>query len=485
MARRAFGDDDRAEQLRFSCHIAQDADDHVHLVTDRNRRQPLEPGNAEPQRRVGPENDDSVGAVRMAGIRKPAAGQLGAHGAKHFGRRGPHRELDRTLVQRVLDRRRAHQRVADIDFAEQPGRDDAVQALQARRRVPGNRAWIDQAAGSTRPRRDEEFGGCQLVELADDAVACGACQAQRRDQRRHADDHAQHRQCHTPRPRKDAGQRFVEQVLCADARARHGSARRLRRCIGGRFAANFDDIARLRLGQCAIDDVHSAARAARHVLVMRDDRQGQPVRVEFREEIEDGGRTLGVQVAGGLVAEQQAGRADQRTCDGHALPLAARQLARQEVGPVCQPHPLDRRHRPLATATQRLVAVDLGQHDVFQHAAVRQQVERLEDEADAAASQAGPLVVGQTGRVDAVDEVSPAGRCVEATDDVQQGRLAGARRASDRQPVAAVKRQVDIHQRVHRRIGAVLPADAAQLEHLLWSFERRQLHFALAPLSSL
>jgi uncharacterized membrane protein len=37
-----------------------------------------------------------------------------------------------------------------------------------------DRPGVDRAGRGARPRRDEEFGRCQLVELADDAIAGGA-----------------------------------------------------------------------------------------------------------------------------------------------------------------------------------------------------------------------------------------------------------------------------------------------------------------------
>ena len=48
-----------------------------------------------------------------------------------------------------------------------------------------------------------------------------------------------------------------------------------------------------------------------------------------------------VQVAGGLVGQQQARPADQRAGDGDALLLAARELVGQVVQPLAQPDLLE------------------------------------------------------------------------------------------------------------------------------------------------
>ena len=93
-----------------------------------------------------------------------------------------------------------------------------------------------------------------------------------------------------------------------------------------------------------------------------------------------------------------------------------------------------------------------------------EQVERLKDEAEQAPAQRRELVLVALGDVLAVEQVAPGGRPVQAADDVQQRRLARARRADDRDRVAALDDEVDAAQREHRRIGAVRAADVAQLD---------------------
>ena len=60
-----------------------------------------------------------------------------------------------------------------------------------------------------------------------------------------------------------------------------------------------------------------------------------------------------VEVAGRLVAEQQARRADQRARDRDALLLAAGELDRQEVGAVGDADALERGERALAATLAR------------------------------------------------------------------------------------------------------------------------------------
>jgi hypothetical protein len=231
------------------------------------------------------------------------------------------------------------------------------------------------------------------------------------------------------------------------------------------------------IGEPAVDHVDATRGAGGDGLVVRDDDQRQAVPVQFGEEAENRRRGLGIEVAGRLVAEQEARRAEQRPRNGDPLPLAAGKAGRQETGAVREADALDGGHRAVAPAAVGAVAVYLRQHDVFEDGPVGQQMERLEDEPDALAAQAGPLLVRELGRFDAVEQVAAAGRTIEAAEDVEKGRFPRAGRPGDRQPFATIHRQVDIDQRMHGGLGAVLPADLLELDDPVRCVERnRQRH---------
>ena len=107
---------------------------------------------------------------------------------------------------------------------------------------------------------------------------------------------------------------------------------------------------------------------ARDRLVMRDEQHRHAVGDEPLEELEHRRRVVRVQVARRLVAQQQARLADQRAGDRDALLLAARQLARHEVGAMGDADALERRQRALAATGALAAAVDLRQHHVLEHA---------------------------------------------------------------------------------------------------------------------
>ena len=94
------------------------------------------------------------------------------------------------------------------------------------------------------------------------------------------------------------------------------------------------------LAQAAIDHLHTPAGAPGDVLVVGDDDQREAFPVQLLEEIEDGCGGARVEIPGGFVGEQQAGRAYDGPGDGDPLPLAAGQLSGQEVDAMAEPDAL-------------------------------------------------------------------------------------------------------------------------------------------------
>ncbi len=156
------------------------------------------------------------------------------------------------------------------------------------------------------------------------------------------------------------------------------------------------------------------------MLVVGDDDERQPAAGQVAEDTQDVVRALRVEVPRRLVAQQDARFGHERAGDGRPLPLPARQPGGQEVGAVSQADPLQRRQRPLLPAAPGYADVELRQHHVLQHAAVREQVEGLEDEADLPPPQTRPGEVVEFVDVDAVEQVRALGLAVEQTEDVEQ-----------------------------------------------------------------
>jgi hypothetical protein len=109
-----------------------------------------------------------------------------------------------------------------------------------------------------------------------------------------------------------------------------------------------------------------------------------------------------VEIAGGLVREQNSRSFDQGPGDRHALLLAAGQLRRQMPGPVAQPQ-LGQR-LPGTFPARRGVDTERDQRglDVFLGGQGGDEVEGLEDEADRGRAYLGELAFPQAGQVLAV-----------------------------------------------------------------------------------
>ena len=90
-----------------------------------------------------------------------------------------------------------------------------------------------------------------------------------------------------------------------------------------------------------------------------------------------------VEVAGGLVGQEDAGLVDQRPRDRDPLALAARELVGAVVHPLAEPDPLQRLRRARSRRSRaRDPGVDQRQLHVVQRGGAGQQVEGLEHEPD-------------------------------------------------------------------------------------------------------
>ena len=159
-----------------------------------------------------------------------------------------------------------------------------------------------------------------------------------------------------------------------------------------------------------------------------------------------------VQVAGGLVGEEQARAGGKRPGQGDPLLLATRELARVVADPRGEAHPGEALERGGARVVP---ARELErQHHVLQGGEARNELEGLEHEAHQPAPQAGAPVLVQGGQVGAVEPDTPRGGEVQAGEEREQGRLAGAGFPDDRQGLAGGHRQPGPREDLERPLGA-------------------------------
>ncbi|GJE44510.1 hypothetical protein AEGHOMDF_3698 [Methylobacterium soli] len=163
-----------------------------------------------------------------------------------------------------------------------------------------------------------------------------------------------------------------------------------------------------------------------------------------------------VEIAGGLVGQQQARPVGDRPRDGDALLLAARQLRR----PVHQPVLEAEEAQKLGGAAPRLLAREpadeLGHHHVLLRRELGQQVVELVDEAHLLAAQARALGVAHRRGGLAADIYLAPVRPLQQAGDVQERRLAGTRRGHEGHQLAGPDRQVGAAQDLEGALGLLV-----------------------------
>ena len=105
--------------------------------------------------------------------------------------------------------------------------------------------------------------------------------------------------------------------------------------------------AALRLAhEAAVPEAHYALGRLGHVLLVGDEHDGAPGPVQLVQHAQHVGAGARVQVAGGLVGQQQVGLGHQRAGHRDPLLLPPGQLGGQVVDPVSQAHLLEGLHGP-------------------------------------------------------------------------------------------------------------------------------------------
>jgi len=115
-----------------------------------------------------------------------------------------------------------------------------------------------------------------------------------------------------------------------------------------------------------------------------------------------------IEIARRFVGQQHRRRVDQRTGNGRALLLTARQRGGFVVAACREPHQIEQLRRPRPDFAPVAPADQPRQADVFESGELGQQVMELEDEADTAVAETRQLPVRQNKRIDAAERDAPA-----------------------------------------------------------------------------
>jgi hypothetical protein len=143
----------------------------------------------------------------------------------------------------------------------------------------------------------------------------------------------------------------------------------------------------------AIEKAHLALGMRRDIRLVRDQHDGDAVRVEFSEQAHDFLAGMAVEIAGRLIGQNQPWCVDQCAGNRHALLLAAGNPVGQGFGILAQPDPVEQlaRLRPPRFLVQ--AGINQRQGDVVLQAHARQQVEALKDETQRAVAQNGQRIL--------------------------------------------------------------------------------------------
>ena len=154
-----------------------------------------------------------------------------------------------------------------------------------------------------------------------------------------------------------------------------------------------------------------------------------------------------VQIAGGLVGQDQRRLRRQHPGDGHPLLLSARKLGRAMSSPILQPHPRQRFQRLLPADFAAFSPEYQRQLHIFQRRHGADQVEALEDKADLPVADIGGGSAAQPLHRGAFQQIFPCGGTIQTAQNVHQGGFSAARRAGNGQKVPLWHMQAHVLQR--------------------------------------
>src|SRR6266851_5498091 len=208
------------------------------------------------------------------------------------------------------------------------------------------------------------------------------------------------------------------------ARASRTSIRRARRRIA------------LALAVDAAGDEPDLAGAAGgdRVVVGHEHERGARFRVHLEHEVDHARAGRSVEISGGLVGKEELRLNHECARKRHALLLAARERLRVVPQPLGKPDA--REHFRRAVRCARFARELQGQHHVLQRVQRRQQLERLEHEAEEARPERRAPVLVQSEEIGAVQAHSTRARRIEAREQAEKRRFARARGADDGHRVA-------------------------------------------------
>src|SRR5580704_5730430 len=193
--------------------------------------------------------------------------------------------------------------------------------------------------------------------------------------------------------------------------------------------------------QTAVGEFDAAVGLAGDVRVVRDHQDRMAGMVQLAEDFQDDLFIGFVEIAGGLVGQDDLRLIDQRARDGYALLFAAGELR----GEVRHAFP----HADAAQGFFRLLFIGhavkvLREHDVLDGVQIWDKVKLLEDEADFFGAVANHLVLGGLREIDNIDDDAAGVQLVESAKNVDERGFSGAGGSHERHPFGGGDAETEI-----------------------------------------
>ena len=215
-----------------------------------------------------------------------------------------------------------------------------------------------------------------------------------------------------------------------------------------------------------VEHIDDAGGVGEEVGVVGDHNNSGAFVVDAGELFHHEARGARVEVAGGLVGEDDFGFGDEGASDGDALLLAARELDGEVVGFFLEIEAGENVGGLDAAVGLRGAGIDEGKGNVVEDGEGGNEVEVLEDEADFLRAEAGFFFVANAGDGFAVQEIDTRGGGVEEANDVEEGGFAAAAGTHNHNELAALDGEVKIFERkslgVAEAVGTRKTFDANQ-----------------------
>src|SRR5579883_195413 len=158
-----------------------------------------------------------------------------------------------------------------------------------------------------------------------------------------------------------------------------------------------------------------------HGVVVGYDKDGAALAAQAREQGHNLRACSTIQITRRLIRQNQRRIIDERAGNRNALLLATRELVAEMTGAVLQADSL--KQLESAPAADTAASINHGELDVFTGGRAGKKVERLEDEANSAAPNAGEFAIGVARNILPRQPIRAGIRHIETAKDIQQSRL--------------------------------------------------------------